>query len=81
LRDEGFLKIFAGADPRPILASRREWHRLKIEELEGHLRTLQETRRQSQQPLGPEHALLAGVAFHGKMLELLTELASSDCIA
>src|ERR1700726_505485 len=36
-RDEGVLKIFAGADPAPIMRSRVAWHRAKLAELEGYL--------------------------------------------
>src|SRR5437763_12769613 len=42
LRDEGVLKIFAGADPLPILRRRAEWHRRKLAEPE---RYLEETER------------------------------------
>jgi PadR family transcriptional regulator, regulatory protein AphA len=37
LRDEGTLKIFAGADPRVIFAQQREWRARKLQELEGYL--------------------------------------------
>src|SRR6202043_701940 len=37
LREEGVLKIFAGADPVPIFRARRDWHRAKLAELEGYL--------------------------------------------
>jgi PadR family transcriptional regulator, regulatory protein AphA len=37
LRDEGTLKIFAGADPGAIFAKQREWRARKLEELEGYL--------------------------------------------
>src|SRR3954471_9061029 len=37
LRDEGVLKIFAGADPVRILSRRRNWHRTKLAELESYL--------------------------------------------
>ena len=35
LRDELLLKIFAGADPEPLIAARIEWYQRKVEELEG----------------------------------------------
>jgi DNA-binding PadR family transcriptional regulator len=37
VRDEGVLKIFAGADPQPILEDRLRWHTHKLAELEGYL--------------------------------------------
>lgn len=37
LRDEGTLKIFAGADPRVIFAQQRAWRARKLDELEGYL--------------------------------------------
>jgi DNA-binding PadR family transcriptional regulator len=40
LRDEGTLKIFAGADPEAIFARQREWRTRKLEELEGYLASL-----------------------------------------
>lgn len=47
IRDEGTLKIFAGADPRAIFAQQREWRAAKLAELEGYLglvRTAPQTR-------------------------------------
>lgn len=37
LRDEGTLKIFAGADPRVVFAAQRQWRARKLQELEGYL--------------------------------------------
>lgn len=39
LRDEGMLKVFAGADPAPILEERVSWYRARLEALEGYLQT------------------------------------------
>jgi DNA-binding PadR family transcriptional regulator len=64
-RDEGMLKIFAGADPRPIMAQRREWHVAKLAELE---RCLEEVRA-ARGPAGVERSLLAGTTYHRQMLE------------
>jgi PadR family transcriptional regulator, regulatory protein AphA len=64
-RDEGMLKIFAGADPRPIMDQRREWHIAKLAELE---RCLQEVRAATG-PEGVEQSLLAGLTYHRQMLE------------
>jgi PadR family transcriptional regulator AphA len=67
LRDEAVLKVFAGADPAPLVAAREAWHRAKLEELQGYLEEVhgEESWRPS------ERTLTAGVAYHGKMLELL----------
>jgi len=69
LRDEALLKIFAGAEPGPVLVAREAWHRAKLAELEGYL----EGERGSGS--GAERTLLAGVAYHGKMLEVIEALA------
>lgn len=67
LHDEAVLKVFAGADPGPLLEAREAWHRQKLDELRGYLEEVrgEESWRPS------ERTLLAGLAFHGKMLELL----------
>jgi PadR family transcriptional regulator AphA len=67
LYDEAVLKVFAGADPGPLLEAREAWHREKLEELRGYLEEVrgEESWRPS------ERTLLAGLAFHSKMLELL----------
>lgn len=39
-RDEGMLKVFAGADPLVVFAGRGDWHRTKLAELEGYLASL-----------------------------------------
>jgi PadR family transcriptional regulator, regulatory protein AphA len=72
LRDETMLKIFAGADPLPLLPPRRAWHEAKLAELEGLLALV----REAHGPEGPERTLVAGVTYHRKMLEMLDELAA-----
>jgi DNA-binding PadR family transcriptional regulator len=67
LRDEVLLKIFAGADPLPLLHARAVWHRTKLAELEGYLENV----RGASEWLGPERTLIAGVSYHRKMLEVL----------
>jgi DNA-binding PadR family transcriptional regulator len=64
-RDEGVLKIFAGADPLPILRSQREWHRAKLAELEGYLEGLGD--EQSLQ--GVRTSLIVGTTYHRQLLE------------
>jgi len=67
LRDEHLLKAFAGAAPRPLLDERLAWHRGKLAELEGYLEDV----RGEERWLGSERSLIAGVAYHRKMLEML----------
>jgi len=71
LRDELMLKVFAGADPWRMVPARRGWHEAKLAELEGLLALV----READGPEGPERTLVAGVAYHRKMLEVLEELA------
>lgn len=73
LRDEHVLKAFAGADGRPLLEERAAWHREKLAELQGYLEEV----RGSEGWEGSERALAAGIAYHGKMLELLGEVGGS----
>ena len=75
LRDEALLKVFAGADPKPILESRQVWHRRKLMELEDYLETIRQKRGAQPELAGPERTLLAGVVYHRKMLEVIQELA------
>jgi len=67
LREEVMLKVFAGADPAPLVESRIVWHREKLEELRGYLELV----RGSEGFEGSERTLVAGIAFEEKMLELL----------
>jgi len=70
LRDEVMLKVFAGADPAPLLPPRRAWHEAKLAELAGLLAMVHEV----DGPEGPERTLVAGVSYHRKMLAMLDEL-------
>jgi DNA-binding PadR family transcriptional regulator len=72
LRDETMLKVFAGAEPGPLLPARRAWHAAKLAELEGLLALVREV---GDQP-GPERTLVAGIAYHGKMIEVMEGLAA-----
>ncbi|HEY5053383.1 MAG TPA: helix-turn-helix transcriptional regulator [Solirubrobacterales bacterium] len=67
MRDEAMLKVFAGADPRPLREPREAWHREKLEELGGYLEQV----REAEGWKGSERALLTGIAYHQMMLELL----------
>ena len=70
LRDEVMLKVFAGAEPGPLLPARRTWHEAKLAELDGLLELV----REAGGPEGPERTLVAGVTYHRKMLEMLETL-------
>lgn len=67
LRDEAVLKIFAGAEPEPIVADRAGWHRMKLEELHGYLEAV----RAAGKSVGVERSLLAGIRYHEAMLEVI----------
>jgi DNA-binding PadR family transcriptional regulator len=71
LRDEAALKIFAGADPIPLLEARTDWHHGKLKEMEEHLAEV----GKSQGLERSERTLLAGIAYHRMMLEMLELLA------
>jgi PadR family transcriptional regulator, regulatory protein AphA len=75
LRDEGMLKIFAGANPRPILERRAAWTRAKLAELEGYLAALREGQEEarSEKWRGAEATLIAGVAYYSQMLAQMEE--------
>jgi PadR family transcriptional regulator AphA len=73
LRDELMLKVFAGADPAPLLEPRIAWHRAKLEELRGYLELVRRTEGFE----GSKRTLHAGIAYEEKMLELLEALAQA----
>lgn len=73
LREEAVLKVFAGGDPRTFLEPRRVWHREKLTELEGYLQETSEDDAWHPSAL----SLVAGVAYHRKMLEMLDELTAA----
>src|SRR4051795_2625573 len=60
VRDEQMLRMFLGADPRPLVEARVEWHRDKLAELEGYLAEV----RAAGGPAGVEGSLIAGTAYH-----------------
>lgn len=69
LRDEMLVKVFAGADPGPLLPARVEWHQAKLEELGGYLAEVREADGWE----ASERTLLAGLAYHRAMLDLLAK--------
>jgi PadR family transcriptional regulator, regulatory protein AphA len=74
LRDELLLKIFAGADPEPLVAARLEWYRTKAEELEGLLAAV----KLAPGWTGPETTLRGGIKYHRKMIEVFEEMAAEE---
>lgn len=73
LRDEHMLKVFAGAPPGPLREKRVAWHRGKLAELEGYLEEVRAVEGME----GSERVLVAGIAYHHKMLELIDSIAPS----
>ncbi|HEY0390576.1 MAG TPA: PadR family transcriptional regulator [Solirubrobacterales bacterium] len=69
VRDELMLKVFAGADPSPLVKARRAWHEEKLAELRGYLDEVRG--KEGWRP--SELALTAGIGYHLKMLELLAQ--------
>jgi DNA-binding PadR family transcriptional regulator len=74
LREEGVLKIFAGGDPLPIMRQRRDWHRAKLDELEGYLRDLGDDEALE----GPRASLLVGTNYHRLLLEAIERFLESQ---
>jgi DNA-binding PadR family transcriptional regulator len=72
LRDEALLKVFAGADPAPIMAARRGWNQAKVAELEVLLKAVRTGVLKQQ--AGPERTLVAGIAYHRMMLDVIDAL-------
>jgi PadR family transcriptional regulator, regulatory protein AphA len=70
IRDEAMLKVFAGADPEPLMEARVAWHREKLAELEGYLREVREAEGWE----ASERTLIAGITYHRKMLEMFDAL-------
>lgn len=70
-RDEGMLKVFAGADPQTVFAGRGDWHRAKLAELEGYMEALKTLREDSVEDKwrGAEATLVGGIAYHRQMIE------------
>lgn len=73
LRDEAILKLFAGADPDAMQGTRVAWHEQKLKELQGYLQLA----RAGEGFGRSERTLLAGVAYHQKMLEAI-DLAAEE---
>jgi DNA-binding PadR family transcriptional regulator len=67
LREEGVLKIFAGADPRPILQERLDWHATKLAELQGYLEAVGEDPARA----GVRMSLLVGIGYESLIVNAL----------
>lgn len=74
LREESVLKTFAGADPAPLLAAGLEWHRSKLAELEGLFAETEHVEGFE----GPRRALITGILYERKMLEMFDQLIEID---
>jgi PadR family transcriptional regulator, regulatory protein AphA len=75
-RDEGMLKVFAGADPRIVYAGRGDWHRAKLAELEGYLESLRADYdgppgQRTDRWRGAEATLIAGIDYHEQMIDAI----------
>src|SRR3984957_4668970 len=75
-RDEGLLKVFAGADPQVVFAGRGAWHRAKLAELEGYMEALEcepsgaiEARWR-----GAHRTLVGGIAYPRQLAEIFERL-------
>jgi PadR family transcriptional regulator AphA len=78
-RDEGMLKVFAGADPQAVYAGRGDWYRAKLAELEGYLealRALPEEQRAGRWH-GAEATLIAGIDYQRQMIDMIERLVES----
>jgi DNA-binding PadR family transcriptional regulator len=74
LRDELLLKIFAGADPDPLLAARLDFYRAKVTELEAYLEAV----KLAPGWTGPATVLRAGITYNRRQIELIEEMAEED---
>jgi PadR family transcriptional regulator, regulatory protein AphA len=72
-RDEFMLKVFAGAELDGFVEARLAWHRGKLEELQGYLDNV---RAAGGDWVRSERVLLAGLAYHRRMTEMIEELTA-----
>ncbi|MFT3864044.1 MAG: helix-turn-helix transcriptional regulator [Solirubrobacterales bacterium] len=70
LRDELLLKLFAGADPEPLVNARIASSEQALERLEGHL----DAARLAPGWTGPERTLRIAADYQRKMIELFKEV-------
>jgi DNA-binding PadR family transcriptional regulator len=74
LRDELLLKIFAGADPGPLLDARLDFHRAKVSELEAYLEAV----KLAPGWTGPATVLRSGVLYNRRQIELIEEMQREE---
>ena len=74
LRDELLLKIFAGADPDPLLEARLDFYRAKVTELETYLEAV----KLAPGWTGPATVLRAGITYNRRQIELIEGMAEED---
>jgi len=74
LRDELLLKIFAGADPDPLLEARLDFYRAKVTELEAYLEAV----KLAPGWTGPATVLRAGIIYNSQQLELVERMIEED---
>ena len=70
LRDPGLLKLFFGADPRPLAEARREAHGRKLEEYESRRKL-----DRGKEPRGVWLALDAGIGHEREWVRFWSEIA------
>jgi PadR family transcriptional regulator, regulatory protein AphA len=74
LRDELLLKIFAGADPTPLLEARLDFYRAKVEELEAYLEAV----KLAPGWTGPATVLRAGITYNRQQIELVEKMVAEE---
>jgi PadR family transcriptional regulator, regulatory protein AphA len=74
LRDELLLKIFAGADPDPLLEERLDFYRRKVEELETYLEAV----KLAPGWTGPATVLRAGITYNRQQIALIEQMIEED---
>jgi len=72
LRDEGTLKIFAGADPQAIFAAQREWRARKLEELEGYLASMEKL-AENEHTVAVKTTLRIGIGYQRVLIEAIDD--------
>ncbi len=74
LRDEMLLKIFAGADPDPLLTERLDFYRAKVTELKTYLEAVELAPGWT----GPATVLRAGIAYNSQQIDLIERMAAEE---
>lgn len=74
LRDELLLKIFAGADPDPLLEARLDYFRAKVKELGTYLEAVELAPGWT----GPATVLRAGITYNRAQIDLIEQMCEED---